>query len=516
MRITPEQHLKAAQLADNKALVSVGKRKARIEALAAAHRICARQLMDRGNPGTEAPRSDPGQYAEVLPHFRAAITHLHGDNIELATLLPAIVRHLTSMGMDADEIRKLKPYVKRFTLDLIAGQRTRTSMHQAAAKYWNEIAKSQSLKTEWARQMFPLPQEDMNLALENEEKRLTQETSSPVLASAYLKIMPLLWENEAISSYLENVPNLRAAILPIKSDAEAITVASVDFQLTKAELGKLAEMLKEPPTPNRALSLANSIIGNYTSWVHRAETPRIAEALFRPSCDAETLLRVIAEPNHTIVELTSAESIFGRRLTHKGVVAPNFATRFWTKLDAMLAAPLDIDRNIGLDGITIKVDCRTPAGSANFEVWSPEPTTRAGRLVGLICDLAGEASFAPLAIKCLEDLHGYLRNELPARIVDGPITRLRLFGSLTTHHQEALRQLFVRMLQKGTLLIDMTNCDGMGTALYGIFTGFAALHPHLAFATSPSSRRHLEDMQISPALVFDRIEDALRFLETGG
>jgi hypothetical protein len=44
----------------------------------------------------------------------------------------------------------------------------------------------------------------------------------------------------------------------------------------------------------------------------------------------------------------------------------------------------------------------------------------------------------------------------------------------------------------------------------------AALHPHLAFATSPSSRRHLEDMQISPVLIFDRVEDAIRFLETSG
>jgi hypothetical protein len=70
------------------------------------------------------------------------------------------------------------------------------------------------------------------------------------------------------------------------------------------------------------------------------------------------------------------------------------------------------------------------------------------------------------------------------------------------------------LLHKGTLLIDMTNFDSMGTALYSAFMGFVTLHPHLAFATSPSSRRHLEDMQISPGLIFDRVEDALRFLKT--
>jgi hypothetical protein len=71
------------------------------------------------------------------------------------------------------------------------------------------------------------------------------------------------------------------------------------------------------------------------------------------------------------MELTSAESILARRFTHKNIVAPNFALQFWTKLDAMLLAPFNIEETIGLDGIWIEVDCRTPAGSANFEVWSP-------------------------------------------------------------------------------------------------------------------------------------------------
>jgi anti-anti-sigma regulatory factor len=182
----------------------------------------------------------------------------------------------------------------------------------------------------------------------------------------------------------------------------------------------------------------------------------------------------------------------------------------------MLLVPLNTEETIVLDGISIEVDCRTLAGSANFEVRSPEPTTHAGRLVGLIYDIAWEASSVASAVERLEHLHGYLRDELPARIIDGPITRLRLFGSLATQHQEALRQLFARLLHNGPLLIDMTNFDGMGTALYGAFIEFAASRPHLAFATSPSSRRHLEAMQLSPERMYDRVEDAIRFLETSG
>ncbi|MHC2371303.1 hypothetical protein ACVIQT_005951 [Bradyrhizobium diazoefficiens] len=414
MRYTPERHIKAAQHLDNKAKVSVGKRKARLAAIAAAHRIRARQLMDRQNSCTQEPRSNRDVYAEALPHFEAALAHLPRDNVELATLLPARVRYLASLGMDAETIRELKPSVRRFTSDVIARRRTRTSMHQVAARYWNAIAEKQSLKTEWARQLFPLPQDDMDLALENEEKRLVRETGNHGLASAYLKFMPLLWENIAISNYLKDAPHLQAAIAPIESIAEAIVMAGKDFRLTSQELMKLAEMLKVPPTPNRALSLANSIIGDYMTSVkerrYQAERPRIAEALFRPSFHPETLVCVIADSGQTTMELRSSESIFGPRFTYKSAVAPNHAVKFWSKLDALLAAPLDSETRIGLDGATINVDCRTPAGSVNFEVWSPEPTTHAGRLVGLIYDLARESSSAAPAIECLEHLHSYLRN----------------------------------------------------------------------------------------------------------
>ena len=290
-------------------------------------------------------------------------------------------------------------------------------LHQAATRYWNEIAESQPLKTEWAQQMFPLPQEDMDLALEKEEARLTRETSNPVLASAYLKIMPLLWENRAISNFLKDNPSLRIAMPPLESVSEALMVARMDFQLTTRELMKLGEMLKEPPTPNRTLSVANSAISDYRAsarkrlrYRDRDEMPRIAEALFRPSFDAETLLRVIPDSDGTTLELTSAEHMFAHPFTHKNVVAPNYALRFWTKLDAMLAAPFNIEETFGLDGTTIKVDCRTPAGSVNFEVWSPEPTTHAGRLVGLIYDIAWEASSVTSAVECLERLHSYLRS----------------------------------------------------------------------------------------------------------
>jgi len=121
-------------------------------------------------------------------------------------------------------------------------------MHQAAAKFWNAIAQTQPLKTEWAQQMFPLPQDQLDLALEKEEQRLTREANDPVVASAYLKIMPLLWEHEAISRFLNANPSLTIAMPPLQSLAEALMVARKDFRLTNAQMAKLKQMLSETPT----------------------------------------------------------------------------------------------------------------------------------------------------------------------------------------------------------------------------------------------------------------------------
>lgn len=121
-------------------------------------------------------------------------------------------------------------------------------MHQAAATYWNQIAEQNPLKTTWAQQMFPLPQESLDKALEQEEARLTQQEGDPIVAAAYLKVAPLLWEQEAISNFLLDNPSLRSALPPQENVSEALVTASQDFRLTPFQLRKLKAMLEKPPT----------------------------------------------------------------------------------------------------------------------------------------------------------------------------------------------------------------------------------------------------------------------------
>lgn len=121
-------------------------------------------------------------------------------------------------------------------------------MYQAAAEVWNQIAEEQPLQTPWAQQMFPLPTEQMAQALEAEEKRLTKTLGSAMLASIYLKMMPVLWERVAISKFLNRHPNLMGAIQPIESPSEAVLIASRDYPLTPPQQQLLLKHLRARPT----------------------------------------------------------------------------------------------------------------------------------------------------------------------------------------------------------------------------------------------------------------------------
>lgn len=122
-------------------------------------------------------------------------------------------------------------------------------MYQAPAAVWNQIAEEQPLQTTWAQQMFPLPAEELMSALASEEKRLTAETGSAAVAASYLKMAPLLWEQAAISNFLQDHPDQMPALGQIPSTpSEGVDMASGDFSMTPAQRRSLLKLLSKEPT----------------------------------------------------------------------------------------------------------------------------------------------------------------------------------------------------------------------------------------------------------------------------
>ena len=101
-------------------------------------------------------------------------------------------------------------------------------MYQVPTEIWNEIAKTQTLATEWGRKMFPLPFEELQKEVEKEESALMAKGLPSKVITAYQDVVPLLLESKAISGYLAKpaTMDLRQALPEVSSPSEAALLMS--------------------------------------------------------------------------------------------------------------------------------------------------------------------------------------------------------------------------------------------------------------------------------------------------
>lgn len=116
-------------------------------------------------------------------------------------------------------------------------------MTSIAAQIWNEIAKTQTLRTVWARKAFAMNGEEIATEEDREYKILKVKEGHEV-ASAFLDVKPFLLENVAISKYTQAHPNYRPALPEIVSISEAVIVASQDRPLNPMQQKQLAKLLQ--------------------------------------------------------------------------------------------------------------------------------------------------------------------------------------------------------------------------------------------------------------------------------
>ena len=114
-----------------------------------------------------------------------------------------------------------------------------------AAPIWNEIAKTQTLRTDWAKMAFALDDQAMS-EIENREYQELKPKVGQAVAAAFSDLKPLLLENQAISRYIQaqDDPTLRQALPEVVSIAEAIAIASMDRPLSPLQQTSLQSLLK--------------------------------------------------------------------------------------------------------------------------------------------------------------------------------------------------------------------------------------------------------------------------------
>lgn len=108
-------------------------------------------------------------------------------------------------------------------------------------------ALSKSVKHPEVKALFSLSNEELNLAMDSQFKRLVEKSKvTDKAALAYLVFAPLLMENEAISKYVESSGNssLRMVLPEVTDVKEALMLATREYQLTEQELKQLYRLLR--------------------------------------------------------------------------------------------------------------------------------------------------------------------------------------------------------------------------------------------------------------------------------
>lgn len=250
----------------------------------------------------------------------------------------------------------------------------------------------------------------------------------------------------------------------------------------------------------------------------------VFRALYLPSFHPEALISVALAPDGTG---EASLSSFDRNLWYalgERQRRPAALPVRWEEFGALrrdqagellrAAADLDVEekeRRIGLDGMRLVGEIRAGTGvePRRFDAWSPAPGDALHTYFAALHRVAIDVLWADRAVRRLEQLHGYLRLGLPVRDLGGKPRRIRIFGALSSRDEGALREFFGALRRDVPMIVDMSNFDGMGTALYPVFQDFMARPAPIVWIASERARGHLRDIGVEGADMVPDVAEAL-------
>ena len=121
------------------------------------------------------------------------------------------------------------------------------SLNSIATPIWNEIAKTQKLRTAWGKKAFALNPEEMASLVDQEYLELEKKGLSVEVCKAFLDLKPLLLENVAISRHIQQTDSLhlRSALPEVTTINEAVILASEEQMLSTSQQRQLTKLLQD-------------------------------------------------------------------------------------------------------------------------------------------------------------------------------------------------------------------------------------------------------------------------------
>lgn len=152
------------------------------------------------------------------------------------------------------------------------------------------------------------------------------------------------------------------------------------------------------------------------------------------------------------------------------------------------------DQRIILDGVSLRCSIQTNDIQKEYTFRCPEANTPELELVLSYLTFLEEQKLDDNLNDYLELLEGYFIYRLPVKEFNEDTYRVRIYGSLSIYEKNELTDLLSRVASKNqSIIIDMRNSLGMGTALYSCFEPLKRI-AHLEILVNEAALKHVTDM----------------------
>ena len=138
-------------------------------------------------------------------------------------------------------------------------------MIQIDPQIWNKIAETQQIQNPILKQIMMMESNQMLQTIDKIGTSMMEKMQLPSkVVTAYLQVMPLLEENEAISNYLNQTKQeeLRQVLLEILTPMEAVQVMEQEHRLNNQQSQMLLNLLQDQEKKSQILKLWKEVLMN--------------------------------------------------------------------------------------------------------------------------------------------------------------------------------------------------------------------------------------------------------------
>lgn len=158
------------------------------------------------------------------------------------------------------------------------------------------------------------------------------------------------------------------------------------------------------------------------------------------------------------------------------------------------------DRRIIIDGVGLICRVEKNGISCEHQYRCPEHDSYEFLLMAELANLSQQCFHQLEFVSYMESLEGYFLNKLPVKMFDEEPYRIRIYGTLYSEHREQLEKLFREHLHRGSLVIDMSNFEGMAAMLFESFRVLDVV-PELKIWANDAAVHYLEAMKMGDHVI---------------